>query len=323
MIASAGFAIPAQAQSGPIPPTVSEPQDINLGETSFVDGFSRMSPGWTYLPALRYGTANSIKDGRGHDTPAFNSPEIDTVTLINHLSYTSTVRVAGATLGINAVLPVVHIDTEFGQPGARLAGGGTRLADLTIGPTLQFDPVMGPAGPVFVQRVEFDVILPTGHYDRKSDLNQSSGYYSINPYWAATLFPAPGWEISWRLHYLYNFKNTKPASSVPTAFQGAPVNDTQAGQASWLNFAGSYGLTPTLRVGINGYYFKQITDSKVNGVSVAGSREQVFGIGPGLQLSIDRNGKHDSLWINSYTESSVRNRSRNKLVMQARYAYEF
>jgi hypothetical protein len=323
LMAGAGFNASVQAQSGPVPPTVSQPQGINLGETSFVDGFSRMSPGWTYLPALRYSTADSIKDGGGNNAPAFNNPEINAVTLVNHLSYASTVRVGGATLGMNMILPVVSLDGNFGQPGAALAGGGTRLGDLVIGPTLQFDPVMGPAGPIFVQRLEFDVALPTGHYDEKSDLNQGSGYYSFNPYWAATLFLAPGWEVSWRAHYLYNFKNTKPASSVPTAFQGAPVNDTQAGQSAWLNFATSYSLTPTLRVGINGYYFKQISDSKVNGTEISGSREQVFGIGPGLMLNVNRGGKNDALWINAYSESEVRNRARNKLVLQARYAYEF
>ena len=101
------------------------------------------------------------------------------------------------------------------------------------------------------------------------------------------------------------------------------MNDIRAGQAAWINFTTSYGITPNLRLGINGYYFKQFTDNEVNGTSVSGTREQVFGIGPGVMLNIDRNGKKDALWINAFTESSLRNRARNKLVLQARYAYEF
>lgn len=312
-----------QAQTVGMQPTVAQPQGINLGGTTFVDGFSRMSPGWTYLATLRYANGSDIKDDHGSNVPAFNNPSIHATTLINHFSYTSPVEVMGAMLGFNLLLPVVSLDTKFGQPGAALQGSGTSLGDITMGPSLQFKPVMGARGPVFVQRLEFDVLLPTGKYDQHRDLNQGSGYYSINPYWAATWFPAGGWEVSWRLHYLYNFRNDKPASSAPLAFQGMPVRDTQAGQAAWLNFSTSYEIAPRIRAGVNSYYFKQLEDNQINRVSIDNSREQVFGIGPGMMFNIDRDGKHDTLWINTFTESKVRNRTRNGWILQARYAYEF
>lgn len=313
----------ALAQVNGMPPTVSQPQGINLGETSFMDGFSRSGPGWTYLPALRYAQGNAIKDGSGRDSAAFRDPSIDVLTLINHLSYTSPIRIGNATLGLNALLPVVSLNGRFGQPGATLAGGGTSVGDLTISPSLQFDPVMGATGPLYSQRLEFSVLLPTGHYDRSNDLNQGAGYYSLNPFWAATLLPTPRWEISWRLHYLYNFKNTQPAGSAPLAYQGQTVHDTQAGQAAWINLSTSYEVMRDVRLGLNSYYFKQLTDSKTNGTDMAGSREQVLGVGLGAMFNIHRGDKHDVLWINSYTESHVRNRTRNSLILQARYAYEF
>ena len=313
----------ALAQVNGIPPTVSQPQGINLGETSFMDGFSRSGPGWTYLPALRYAQGNAIKDGNGRDSAAFKDPRIDVLTLINHLSYTSPIRIGDATLGLNALLPVVSLDGRFGQPGATLAGGGTSVGDLTISPSLQFDPVMGATGPLYSQRLEFSFLLPTGRYDRSNDLNQGAGYYSLNPFWAATLLPTPRWEISWRLHYLYNFKNTQPAGSAPLAYQGQTVRDTQAGQAAWINLSTSYEVVRDVRLGLNSYYFKQLTDSKTNGADMAGSREQVLGVGLGAMFTIHRGDKHDVLWINSYSESHVRNRTRDSLILQARYAYEF
>ena len=308
-----------------MPPSVSEPQGINLGGTSFFDGFSGMGPGWSYLGTLRYANVDAIKNSSGNNIAAFNNPKISVVTLLNQLAYTSSIRIGSASLSFNAVLPVVSLSGSFGQPGASLAGGGTAVGDLTVGPFLQFDPVMGPTGhPLYVQRLALDTIVPTGQYHRNADLNQSSGYYSLNPYWAASLFPAAGWEVSWRLHYLYNFKNTDPASSVPTAFQGGPVNNTQAGQAAWINFTTSYAVSHNLHVGINGYYFKQLGDDKVNGVSIAGSREQVLGIGPGMMLEIEgQQGKKDALWLNAYTETDVRNRPSSKYILQARYAHAF
>lgn len=308
-----------------IPPTVGQPQGINLGGTSFYDGITGTEPGWAYLMTVRRASADAIKDNSGANVPFFNRPKIKATTVINQFSYTSATRIGKGTLGFNMLIPATHLESSFGQPGAVPQGEGTALGDIIAGPVLQFDMVPGPTGhPMFIHRLEFDVIFPTGRHRQNADLNQGTGHYSFNPYWAATLFLGPKWEASWRVHYLYNFKNTDPASSVPNSWQGLPVTNTQAGQAAWVNFAASYGLTDALNVGINGYYFKQISDSEANGNNIPGAREQVLGIGPGLILKVKRaDGKNDAFWINTYKEFEVRNRARNDLVLQARYVYTF
>lgn len=314
-------ASPVWAQAAP---SVSEPQG-NFGVTSFFDGFSGMQEGWAYLGTFRYTTANAIKGSDGSDSPAFKNPKINVLTLLNQVSYTSPFRLGGGVLGFDAILPVISLHGSFGQPGATLQGNGTAIGDLTMGPQLQFDPVISEGGrPLFVQRLAFDVIVPTGQYKHNADLNQSSGYYSLNPFWAATVFPLPQWEISWRLQYFYNFKNNDPASSSATSYQGSAVTNTQAGQATLLNFATSYEVAHNVHAGINGYFFKQLENDRANGASMANSREQVLGIGPGMIIDIPRDdGKKDALWLNSYTEVKVRNRSRNSLILQARYVYAF
>jgi len=174
--------------------------------------------------------------------------------------------------------------------------------------------------PFLVQRFEFDIIAPTGQYQHNADLNQSSGYFSINSYWSATLLPTPNVEVSWRLHYLYNFKNYHPASSTPMSFYDLPVDNTQAGQAAWINFAASYAITPTFHIGINDYFFRQFTDDKVNVSTFSNSREQVLGIGPGVLWQLP---KGRALWVNVYTETAVRNRAKNDLVVQAQVLTPF
>jgi hypothetical protein len=177
---------------------------------------------------------------------------------------------------------------------------------------------MGPTGhPFFVQRFEFDVIAPTGKYKSADDVNPSAGFASINPYWAATLLPAERWEVSWRLHYLYNFRNNNPAASNPVPYQGSLVTSTQAGQAAWINFTTSYSVTPDVSLGINGYYFQQLTDSKANGIALPNARERVLGIGPGMMWRIDPN---KTLWINAYTDTMVRNRASVPYTLQVRTA---
>ena len=160
---------------------------------------------------------------------------------------------------------------------------------------------MGDNGPVFMHRIELQTIWPTGNYDRHKGLNQGSNFFSFNPYWAATYFMTPQWTATCRLHYLWNDKNDDPYTG-----GGAPaVNNTQAGEVFHANFASSYEVQPKkLRVGVNGYYMKQISDSKKDGVSQDG-REQVLGIGPGVVWHISQN---DHLFFNAYWETNAENR---------------
>jgi hypothetical protein len=305
-----------------------EPAGINLGFTSFFDGFGRTEEGFTYLNYAQFATASSIKNNQGKSLPYFNNPRIDAFVLVNQLVYTLPEKLFNdsAKVGIDFLVPLVAFDTSFDPPppapGATLLDNGVGLGDLTFGPILQFRPVFAGGRPVFSQRFEFDVIAPTGKYDPYKDINQGSNFTSLNPSWAMTVLPLPHFEISARFNYLYNFTNDKPAigSQLYHLMFQPPVKDAQAGQAGWVNFAISYEPIQTLHVGANGYYFMQFNLDRwvmLNGaVQSGGARENEYnlndtgrasflGIGPGLLWEA---GGRDKLFANVYFQTLVRNR---------------
>jgi len=303
-----------------------EPAGINLGGTSFFDGFGRNQGGFTYLAYLQYAMAREIHGSLladGDDSkplPIFNEPHIDVFVLINQLAYTVPEGLFGdqAHFGFNFLLPVIGFHTSFAPPppfpGTELKGNGFGIGDLTFGPTLQFRPTIVGGRPVFSHRFELDVVAPIGKYDPSIDINQSSNFVSIIPYWAATVLPLPHLEVSARLHYLYNFKNVRPALGRLYGNQlPPPVKSAQAGQAGWVNFATSYELFTDFHLGANGYYFQQFNldlwemlDGTTNpGLSYAdGGKQRIFGIGPGVLWAP---GEHDKLFANVYFQLLVEN----------------
>jgi hypothetical protein len=266
---------------------------LNLGFTSFMDGGPPAGPGHYFTQYLQYAHAYKLPDHPKSKT------EVDSWASLSQYIYQSNQPILwGGKWGVDVIVPAASIDSTDSEPGPKVTDNGGGFGDLLVGPYLQWDPIMGENGPVFMHRIELQTIWPTGSHDKNKGLNQGSNFFSFNPYWAGTYFVTPKWTASCRLHYLWNDKNDDP-------FVGFAVNDTQAGEVFHANFASSYEVEPKkLRVGVNGYYLKQISDSEMNGSSVSG-REQVLGIGPGALYSI--NGD-THLFFNAYFESHVRHR---------------
>ena len=278
---------------------------VNLGFTSFLDGGPPAGPGWYFAQYVQYYTADNLPD-----LPFPGDPSLDAWISLSQLIYQSpTVLPSGASWGLDLILPMAAFD--LGKDGTPLSSTDG-VGDLLIGPYLQWAPIMGANGPVFMHRIELQTILPTGRYDEQSSINPGNNVVSLDPYWAATWFITPKWTTSWRLHYLWNDKNEDP--NVPMA------SDSQAGSAFHANFATEYEvMEKQLRLGINGYVFKQLENSKVNGESIYGAKEQVVGIGPGALWSFSQ---EDHLFFNVYFEMEAENRPEGQRY-NVRYVHHF
>jgi len=293
---------------------------VNTGATSFMDGFGDpRGSGFAYMQYARFSTAGSIKDGNGNDVGAFINPRLNVFASVNQFLYTFKTD-AVVHPGVYALIPLVLLDASFGAGGASLQDNGFGMGDPVAGSYLQFNPIMSAdKRPIFSHRADIAVQMPLGKYDAMKQINPGTNTWAINPSWAGTLMPFARLEVSTRLNYLFNFKNGNP---------GGGMMSTQAGQAVFDNFTASYEVVPfsptrsgahSLRLGLNGYYFKQITESAVNGVKQTGSKEQVLGIGPGVMWVATLS---DAFYVNVYFETAVENRFAGNL-FQVRWARMF
>ena len=276
-----GWVVPARAYDEP---------SVNLGFTSFLDGGPPAGPGFYYSEYLQWYYTQRF--------PAAPGPlvRVNAWIALQQLIYQSNQKVLlDGKWGLDLIQPFVAFDlnpSSLGGSSTTASGPG----DLLIGPYLQWDPIMGKNGPIFMHRIELQTILPTGRYESTSVLNAGNNLFYLDPYWAATWFVLPHWTMSWRIHYLWNDENYSPAGGLRTE---------QPGQAVHANFATEYEVVPNrLRIGLNGYFFEQITDSKANGNDVAG-HEQVVALGPGLLWHITPN---DHLFFDAYYEFAAEHR---------------
>lgn len=287
----------AQTATAPAigPDAVKIRSSINLGSTSFYDGFGPSEPGLTTLTYLRWAHLTKVTDSSGNATPALVNPHIDSVAGVLQLSYAAPIEAPGGLFGFDFLLPVIGLSSGADAPGAPLRDNGVNIGDVTFGPFYQARPTISNGRPVFSWRAAFDVIAPTGGFDRSRDVNQSAGYWSINPYVAATVLPTPKWEISARFHYLYNFTTSKIAN--PPPIPGFVLRNGQAGQAAWVNFASSYEVFPGVRPGVNGYFLYQFQNDRANGMTLRDTRASQLYLGPGVSWEIARDNILD---LNAY-----------------------
>jgi len=269
---------------------------VNLGDTSFLDGISY--PG-SMVELIGQGQHDDkTLSSTGQQLPGIT--DVNSGALLLHIAWIAPhPRIFGAWYGAEIVLTDAYVDT-----GGHGIGHG--LGDTTFSPFILQWPKHSLFGMPIFQRVDFDFNAPLGQYSPRRPINMGNNAWALNPYYVATLFPAKRIETSVRAYYLWNSVNHAPP--VATGY-----TSTQAGQAIHLNATASYEIFKHVYVGANGYYLKQLTDARANGLALPNSRQQIGAVGPGAVIN---HGKW-YLYINGYHEIGAENMSAgNKLVLR-------
>jgi hypothetical protein len=274
---------------------VAEPP-VNLGDTSFLDALG--GPGGMIEEIGDGYHSGQVMDSSGK--PIAGAPAANVTSGLTHVAYLANQRMIGAWYGVEVVASLAHVN----------AGGTARgWGDTTVAPFILQWPERKLVNMRIQHRFAMDFGLPTGEYNRSSPANVGSNAWSVHPYYAITVYPAKGWETSWRIHYLWNATNHAPPRT-------SGAQSTQAGQAIHFNATLARALGRRLWLGANGYYLKQVTAPQLNGAAIANSPEQVGAIGPGAVW----NRGNVFLYANAYHEFGSENRTRgDRLVFRAQW----
>jgi len=304
----------ADGQNSP-PDTVKPPAAINLGSTSFYDGFGRTRPGATLLEYFRWAHDTEVSDANGNENPKFISPRIDSFPDLVQLIVATRWRPLGGVAGFSVLAPFVDLRSSVARDSPkRLSNNGLGLGDIIAGPIFQSkffgaegvaQPVSKPRArldPYFAYRLQVLVQVPSGSFDATKSLNQGSGYWAVAPYFAATYLPVRRLEVSTRLHYQYNLVTDKLSN--PPPIPHLVYKNGQAGQLIYDNFTTSYKFTRKLYLGANAYGVYQLTPDKTNGIRVGGARETQAYVGPGGGYNL---GNADTLNLNAYLKLEAHN----------------
>ena len=120
---------------GPAPAAAAERTGINLGVTSFFDGFSRVTPGCTLLVYLGHGNFRTFT---GPDGSPIADAHLDASYLAPQLACNSNWKLFGGTLAGHIIAPLGNQSSDNGNFATNGAGPG----DILTGLYIQFPPIV-------------------------------------------------------------------------------------------------------------------------------------------------------------------------------------
>jgi len=237
-------------------------------------------PGTYFLNYLTYYSANKFRDGNG-DSVVPNFDLKVTANVFRFLHVTKT-QILGGYWGFHVFVPVVNVDVTLPVGSQSKTGIGDIIVDPFIlsWHSKNWHFVTG-----------LDIYIPTGDFDKNRLANVGRNYWTFEPIFAFTYVSDNGFEVSSKFMYDFNTKNTD--------------TNYRSGQEFHFDYTVAKKFD-NISLGVGGYYYKQITDDKLNGQKVApdGNKGQAFAIGP--QLKYDH--KNMSFILKYQKEMSVENR---------------
>ncbi len=247
-------------------------------------------PGMTMAFYGVYYHADELEDSDGHD-----SKLLDHVTIMGDVFrfiWISKKQLLGGNYGQHFFLLSVDVDAEFNGPVGPKLG---RDYHTTTVPYLIYSPFLLTwhlmQGKLHLVADLSDIYIPLYNVDNDNMASLGTfgrNYWTFEPVFAFTYLPTPAWELSAK--FMYDISTTQE-----DYLPGPPVRvDRRPGDEFHVDFNLSYGITKALRLGLSGYYYRQVKDDDYRSIhrapaplqpvlrALEGEQGQVWALGPGV-----------------------------------------
>jgi hypothetical protein len=264
-------------------------------------------PGTYFINYFLYYSAYKFKGNNGYrGIPDF---DLDVVANTFRFIHITKHKILGGYWGMHIFVPIVYQDVSVGTPIGIINDTQTGLGDIIVDPF-----ILSWHSKNFHLATGIDIYMPTGRYDVDDLANTSRNYWTFEPIVAFTYQSDFGLEVSSKFMYDFNTNN--------------PDTDYRSGQEFHFDYTVGYKID-NWKLGAGGYYYKQITDDKVNGEKVEtlmngflpvdpGFKGQVVAVGPELKYDY----KNMSFILKYLFETAVENRPKgNDLWFKFVYAF--
>jgi hypothetical protein len=282
VLAALGLAGNADATENGIPTTVNGFYDFGAG----------MSP-----PPTPFGTI-SLRSSYNHATVRKNQygetldDDFSLSVFTMSAAYLRMTRATllGASYGFGIVQPFFRMDAAFDvqTPAGplRLRGETFRIADTLLLPLiLQWNP-----SPNLHLNAQFQVLAPTGDYDKRRLVNPGLNHWAFSPIFNFTYITDGGFEVSSSFEVDISTRNHA------------------SGYRNGIEYRHEFALGQHVgpwTLGVGGYYSRQFTDDDAPGLQ-GGNRSRAIALGPAVHFY--KPGL-PPVWLHVYKEFGARNRA--------------
>lgn len=216
-------------------------------------------PGVYVLEYVNVYSADRLNDGQGNAIPVPGF-KVNAVAAATRIAWVTDKPALGGQLVAHTILPLVNVKVSAaGQSASR-----TGLGDVTVGTGVAWHH-----SPQLHSVAALDLVLPVGSYDAARPVNIGRNYASIQPAYLVSWIDPNGLNADAKIGLSLNRTN----------------KDTSYRSGNELNidYALGWGLGNGWVVGVGGNVYQQLSNDKLNGQSLPGSKGRAYSFGPNVK----------------------------------------
>lgn len=240
-------------------------------------------PGLYGMTWYQHYSADAVR-GNGGEVVTPSTFKVNANAIVPRVVYVTPMVVAGASLGVQAILPIVNLDVNV---ASGVQQSKTGFGDMTFGPVLGWH-----LSEKLHSVLALDIYAPTGAYKKGDVANIGRNHWALQPVLGFSYIQPHGFNADLKTMWTYNFKNDD--------------TDYKDGKELIVDYSAGWGVGGGWTLGVGGYYYQQLTNDSQNGATIDNNKGRAVAFGPSVRYD---SGKGWFITAKYQDEMAVRNRA--------------